>query len=119
MRKVFLIFFIIFSYSFTIIDRLPLPDNSNYTFLSGTVKKIKKEEVKIVKPIKIEEEMKIPFKLTGIFKIDNSLRAIINGEPYKVGDKIQDFKIIKIDISSILLYNINTGKKVLLSLEND
>ena len=50
-----------------------------------------------------EEELAVGLELTGIFGEGSALTALINGEPYQVGDVIQDKRIVAIRPDRVVL----------------
>ncbi len=128
-KKIFSILLIILLSSniycnFLIIDTFKMPNNKNY-YKNFTLKfnKIKDSLSKnsLIDKNTNQEKFKqnINIKLTGIIKLDSKFFAILNGEPYSVGNSIENYKIEKIEINKVLLVSSkNKNIKVTLEIEN-
>ncbi len=57
------------------------------------------------------------YKYTGYIKFENQIYAIINGEEYKVGEKIKDSECLVYTITSRYVILVIDGKKITLNLE--
>ena len=107
---IFAIFSSINGYSVSITDKLPLPSNDKYFtqlevnlgLLKNDLRKIDSKKSKD-KNSKKYNDLKV--KLTGILKINGKFLAILNGNSYKVGDEISDYRIQNIDIKEVTLQN--------------
>ena len=116
MMKIKLIFALLFLTSLCYAGNVymfELPDNSKYKVLPDFV--LEKPKVKKVVQKTAPAIKKIDLKLNGIFKISGEYVALINGESYKKGDKIESYKIVKITMKSVTINN--KGRKVTFYVE--
>lgn len=97
-----------------------MPPNSMYRMVGdkvlvgpATQKVDQKNEVQAT----VVEEKQQKVVLSGVFKVAGEFVALIDGEPYRKSAKLGEYRIIEIDMNSVILSK--NGDKVRIYVENN
>jgi len=116
--KKFLFLLLISNYCFAsdFLILFDIPENKKYIKFKP-IQNLNLESKKAIPPL--SSLVPIPkgdsiqkFVLDGVVKADNKLIAIINGNLYKIGDKLDEYKITDITLNYVELENKGKKEKI-------